>query len=88
MLWVHHFEDVLDRERSNIVPPESYPERSRYVFREDVPVASPVFQLGLYSAVMLTDAAARRMAAEHLDGVAFADMTRYRPEGPFLTMED
>ena len=86
VLWVHHFEDVLDRQRSVILPLDSYPERSSYVFREDVPVSSPVFQLGLYSAIMLTDAAARRLAAEHLDGVAFWDMTRYTPEGPFVTM--
>lgn len=88
VLWVHHFEDVLDRERSVILPADSYPERSSYVFREDVAVTAPVFQLGLYLAVMLTDATARRLAAEHLDGVAFQDITRYSPEGPFVTMGD
>lgn len=88
VLWVHHFEDVLDRERSVILPADSYPERSSYVFRDDVTVSAPVFQLGLYLAVMLTDAAARRLAAEHLDGVAFEDMTRDSPEGPFVTMGD
>lgn len=88
VLWVHHFEDVLDSERSVILPADSYPDRSSYVFRDDLAVTAPVFQLGLYLAVMLTDAAARRLAAEHLDGVAFQDMTRYSAEGPFVTMGD
>lgn len=86
VLWVHHFEDVLDRERTILLPGDSFPPRSTYVFRDDLTVPAPVFQLGLYLAVMLTDTAARRLAAEHLDGVAFQDMTRYSPEGPFVTM--
>lgn len=85
-MWVHHFEDVLDRERSIILPPERLPERSTYVFRDDLTVSAPIFQLGVYAAAMLPDAAARRLAAEKLDGVAFWDWTRYRPDGQFVRL--
>lgn len=87
-MWVNGFEDVIDRERSEILPPERLPDRSTYVIRDDLSVSAPIFQPGLNAWVMLTDDAARRLAAAHLEGVAFRDVTRYRPDGQFVRLGD
>lgn len=87
-MWVNGFADALDREQSTIVSPERFPERSTYVFSEKLAPSAPIFQLGLYGWVMMTDAAARRLAAERLDGVAFCDITHYRADGQFVRMDD
>ena len=56
--------------------------------RDDLSVSAPIFQPGLNAWVMLTDEAARRLAAAHLEGVAFRDVTRYRPDGQFVRLDD
>ena len=73
---------------TEILPPERLPERSTYVFCANLSVSAPIFQPGLSAWVMLTDEAARRLAAAHLEGVAFRDVTRYRPDGQFVRLDD
>lgn len=93
VLWVHHFEDVLDpartiiRDATRLTPEQLMTTRDTYVYRDGHQVGSPVFHLADRGFLMVTDALARRLARAKLDGVALEDLTSLTPDLQRPTLE-
>lgn len=93
VLWVHHFEDVLDpartiiRDATRLTPEQLMTTRDTYVYRDGHQVGSPVFHLSDRGFIMVTDALARRLARAKLDGVALEDLTSLTPDLQRPTLE-